>query len=145
MAPIPGCAVSCWPPQTANAAPGSATARTAASTATLLIPTPWSWRRSKTPDGEAEHTPAPAGVQSAREHEGNGRDHGDEGRTTYRAEEERLGRVDGERDRQPRRPFRLNGRDRFSLDVRDRLRLDEHEPRRLDEPGYRCRPPGRCR
>src|SRR6476661_7923362 len=102
MAPTPGCAVSCCPPQTANAAPGSATARTAASSATplmfrlLVVARVEAWR-------PAEHTPAPEGVQSAREDERDGRDHGGQGRTTHRAQEERLGRVGGERDRQ-RRP-----------------------------------------
>ena len=47
-----------------------------------------------------EHTPAPEGVQSAREDESDGRDHRGQGRAAHCAEEERLGRVDDERDRQ---------------------------------------------
>ena len=44
----------------------------------------------------------PGGVQSAREDERDGRDHGGQGRAAHCAEEERLGRVGGERDRQRR-------------------------------------------
>ena len=47
-----------------------------------------------------EHTPAPEGVQSARENESDRRDHRSQGRAAHNAEEERLGRVDDERDGQ---------------------------------------------
>ena len=49
-----------------------------------------------------EHTPAPEGVQSARENESDRRDHRGQGRAAHDAEEERLGRVDDERDGQRR-------------------------------------------